>query len=211
MTSKVRQGMIEPGLATLDDVTALRSLLVGTVHEFPFQPSDPWWVPCYGQTLNVADYPLLASRIGTTYGGDGTTTFKLPDRRGRVAAGVDNMGGVSANRLTGQTGGLNGDTLGATGGAETHTLTTGQMPQHNHTAGVTINSAGNHNHDVARGGTGGGNYVQTGSSATSGSVSTSTDGAHTHTGTVTVNNNGSGQAHNNVQPTIAQYFCILAF
>lgn len=211
MTSLLEHGMIEPGLATEAQVDALRALFVGTVHEFPFLPSDPWWIMCYGQTLNVADYPLLASRIGTTYGGNGITTFRLPDRRGRVGAGVDNMGGVSANRLTGQAGGLNGDVLGATGGAETHALTTGQMPQHNHTGSITINSGGGHKHTVPRGGTGGGDFVQTGTTATSGSVDTSTDGAHVHTGSVTINNNGSGQAHNNVQPTIAQYFCILAY
>ena len=62
--------------------------------------------------------PTLFTALGTTYGGDGSTTFNLPDLRGRVIAGKDDMGTTSADRLTNQTGGLDGDTLGATGGAD---------------------------------------------------------------------------------------------
>jgi microcystin-dependent protein len=76
----------------------------------------------------------LFAAIGTTYGaGDGSTTFAIPDLRGRAVAGQDDMGGASADRLTNQSGGVDGDTLGASGGAETHTLTTPQIPAHTHT------------------------------------------------------------------------------
>ncbi|HYC65290.1 MAG TPA: tail fiber protein, partial [Reyranellaceae bacterium] len=64
--------------------------------------------------------------------GDGSTTFNIPDLRGRTTAGRDDMGGSSANRLTGQTGGIDGDVLGHIGGTETHTLSTAQMPAHTH-------------------------------------------------------------------------------
>jgi microcystin-dependent protein len=214
MVTLVKTGMIDGG-ATAAELSALRQLFVGTVHEFPFIPSDPWWVPCHGQILNVADYPLLASRLGTTYGGDGTTTFGLPDRRGRVAAGVDNMGGISANRLTNQSGGLNGDVLGATGGAETHTLTTAQLAAHDHTVTVTgtAASAGDHTHLFRQAGGDGGSTTARdgGSGGYTGEMSTA--GAHTHSVTAsgTTSSVGSGAAHNNVQPTIAQYFCILAY
>ena len=64
----------------------------------------------------------MFTAIGTTYGvGDGSTTFALPDMRGRIAAGQDDMGGTSANRLTGAGSGFDGDILGGVGGTETHT------------------------------------------------------------------------------------------
>ncbi|RMG88415.1 MAG: tail fiber protein, partial [Chloroflexi bacterium] len=63
--------------------------------------------------------------IGVTYGsGDGSTTFNLPDLRGRVIAGLDNMGGTSANRVTD----ASADSIGGAMGAETHTLTASQIP-----------------------------------------------------------------------------------
>jgi microcystin-dependent protein len=67
--------------------------------------------------------------------GDGSTTFNVPDLRGRVAAGRDNMGGSAANRLTTAGSGIAGVNLGDAGGTQTHTLTTSEMPAHTHTAG----------------------------------------------------------------------------
>ncbi|MCZ7659199.1 MAG: phage tail protein [Xanthobacteraceae bacterium] len=61
------------------------------------------FVFAFGQALSRTAYPTLFARLGTTYGpGDGATTFNIPDKRGRVTAGKDDMGGTSANRLTGQ-------------------------------------------------------------------------------------------------------------
>lgn len=206
MSTLLKPGMIEPGFATTEEITALRSVFVGMEADFPFLPSDPWWIPEFGQLLLVADYPVLFARIGTQYGGDGVTNFRLPDKRGRVTAGVDNMGGVSANRLTGQAGGLDGDVLGAVGGAETVALTLAQMPAHKHD--VSLNSGGAHKHNFARGTTGGGAGAQTGPAGAV-DLETTTDGAHTHT--VNETTKGSGTAHNNVQPTIVSYRCILAY
>lgn len=135
-------------------------------------PSD--WLFCFGQNVSRTTYAALFAVLGTTYGvGDGSTTFTLPDLRGRVVAGKDDMGGTSANRLTAQTGGLNGDILGATGGSETHTLTTAQMPAHTHTS---------------FGPSGSGSFNSGGSPGSSGTSS--------NTGST-----GGGGAHNNVQPT----------
>lgn len=120
--------------------------------------------------------------VSAPYGdGDGSTTFGIPDLRGRVVAGQDDMGGTSANRLTGVTGSVDGDVLGGVGGLETHTLTTAQMPAHTHNVGRSdiLAAAG-----AALGIIG---AVNTPSSSTGG------DGAH-----------------NNVQPTIILNYMIFA-
>jgi microcystin-dependent protein len=80
------------------------------------------WSLCNGQLLSIAQNSALFSIIGTTYGGDGTTTFALPDLRGRAAVGW------------GQGPGLSNYALGESTGTERHTLTTEQMPTHSHMA-----------------------------------------------------------------------------
>lgn len=83
----------------------------------------------YGQAISRTTYSVLFAMFSTTYGvGDGSTTFNIPDLRGRVVAGKDDMGGSSANRLTDADDGLNGDTLGDTGGGETQVLVTDNLP-----------------------------------------------------------------------------------
>jgi microcystin-dependent protein len=203
MVTKIETGMIEDGLATVAQVAAIRALFIGTVHEFPFIPDDPWWIPCFGQTLQQADYPALAAKFGVTSG-----AFTLPDDRGRVVAGLDNMGGASADRLTNRPGGVEGDTLGATGGAETHVITVAQMASHNH--GGTTGNAGAHNHDLPRAtGTSGPDlaFQRVSTTTPTDAVATSSVGAHSHS----ISSQGSNQAHNNVQPTIVRCKCILAY
>lgn len=156
------------------------------------------FVLCYGQAISRSTYATLFDLISTTYGvGDGSSTFNVPDCRGRVVAGQDDMGGVSANRLTGVTGSVDGDTLGGTGGAETHTLTSAEMPSHTHTATSVVTDPG-HTHTF-----GGNNAAATGS-AVGGSSGTSTTNSNTTGITVATTNanTGGGGAHNNVQPTI---------
>lgn len=163
------------------------------------------WLLCYGQAVSRTTYADLYTAISTTYGsGDGSTTFNVPDLRGRVIAGQDDMGGSSANRLTDQTGGLDGDTLGATGGAETHTLTSAQVPA----TGVTVSVTDpGHTHSISTGTNGtaslgtGGNSVKIPS--TGDSTASNTTGI-TASGTV----QGGGGAHNNVQPTIILNYII---
>jgi len=84
---------------------------VGIVQDFAGSAAPAGWFLCYGQAISRTGYPELFQVIGTTFGtGDGSTTFNLPDARGRVTAGVDNMGGTPANHLSsaalGNTGGV---------------------------------------------------------------------------------------------------------
>ena len=114
-----------------------------------------------------------------------------------MVAGQDDMGGSSANRLTNQSGGLNGDTLGDTGGSETHTLTTAQLAAHTHSFSDDISVA------TAR------SFVN--GSGTN-SVNMGGSGIAVNSSTVTVSgttgSKGSGSAHNNVQPTIILNYII---
>lgn len=168
--------------------------------------ADDGFLLAYGQNVSRTTYSALFAKYGTTYGaGDGSTTFGLPDLRGRVFAGKDNMGGSSANRLTGLSGGIDGDVLGGSGGLESHVLTLAQLAAHTHT-GTTGTESANHTHDTtlgsyygangnsnrgwSRGDSGGQSYT-----GTSGGVSAN----HTHS--FTSNSTGSDAAHNNVQPT----------
>jgi len=96
-----------------------------------FAGSSGWvpngWLLCYGQAISRSTYVDLFTMLGTTYGsGDGSTTFNVPDFRGRVPVGLDNMGGSDAGRLSAS------NTLGGTGGAETVTLIEANLPVHAH-------------------------------------------------------------------------------
>lgn len=101
----------------------------GVVLPFAGSTAPTGWLLCFGQAVSRTTYAALFTALGTTYGaGDGSTTFALPDLRGRVPGGKDNMGGTAASRLTTAGAGVDGVTLGASGGAQTHTITTAQLP-----------------------------------------------------------------------------------
>lgn len=154
--------------------------MAGVVLPFAGAAAPAGWLLCDGSAVSRTTFAHLFTVIGTAYGtGDGSTTFNLPDLRGRVAAGKDNMGGTAAGRLTNAgTGnsGINGTTLGATGGADRHTLTTAQMPAHTHTLKYT----------TATFTSGAGVMPQTFGSGS----------------TATTDSTGTGDAHPIVQPTI---------
>jgi microcystin-dependent protein len=155
----------------------------GCVLPFAGTTAPTGWLLCFGQAVSRTTFASLFTALGTTYGaGDGSTTFALPDLRGRVAAGEDDMGGTAASRLTTAGSGVNGSALGATGGAQTHTLTEAQMPAHSHGFVGGPNAAG------------------------SGTVGAAGQSANSYIlNTVAA---GSGTAHNNTQPTIVLNYII---
>jgi len=115
-------------------LTGLSAVPSGVVVPFAGSAAPTGWLLCYGHAVSRTTYAALFTAVGTTFGsGDGSTTFNLPDLRGRAPFGVDNMGGTAANRITSGGSGISGTTLGGAGGAETVTLTQAQMPSHSHT------------------------------------------------------------------------------
>lgn len=185
--------MYEPSLKYAGRINWHRFSFAGTT-----APSG--WLLCYGQAVSRTTYANLFAVIGTTYGaGDGSTTFNLPDLRGRVTAGKDDMGGTAASRLTTGGAGLDGTTLGTAGGTQTHTLTTAQMPTHTH-ANTLSDPGHTHAHNAAA-------QYSSGSSGTGGPVifylqqAAAINNAPTGV-TITNASQGSGNAHPNVQPTL---------
>ncbi|BAO63017.1 phage tail protein [Pseudomonas protegens] len=167
---------------------------IGEIRLFPWGWAPQGWLPCEGQVLPINSNVALASLLGKTYGGDGTTTFGLPDLRGRVALGqnykvstVDPIMDVHA--------------LGTKGGSETVTMPQSSVAQHNHATHVS-NDPGN---DGPYG------NIPAVSSNSKGVAAKPTYTAAT--GTLTSLNSATvtptqGAAMPNIQPSIVGYFCI---
>lgn len=175
-TNHIKDGAVTA--AKLDSAAVSVLMPTATVLPYAGLTAPTGYLVCAGQSVSTSTYADLHGVIGYTYGGSGAS-FNLPDLRGRVIAGKDNMGGITASRLTNQSGGLEGDNLGATGGHETHTLTISQIPAHTH----SVPASGS---------------ILRGDSASE----AATDNAGTSGST------GGGQAHNNVQPTIILNYII---
>lgn len=157
-------------------------------------PSSAFAFPT-GQAISRTTYAALFALIGTTYGGgDGSTTFNLPNKAGRVSA----MKESAASLLTPSFFGANSASLGSVGGAESNLLNIGQIPSHTHAN--TLTDPG-HAHWYDRLTPVGGGSFATASPFVG--LNTSTSSMASTTGiTITNASAGGGQAHNNVQPTI---------
>jgi microcystin-dependent protein len=212
------------------------SLPAGTIVQWPGATAPANWLICDGAAISRTEYASLFAAIGVQYGaGNGTTTFNLPNLKGRVAVGFD----ASQSEF---------DVLGETGGAKTHTLTTSQMPSHthvqdshNHTQDSHNHTQNSHNHTqnahshtllansqvLGWSGVGGGggigaptNAVANGSGGVTVGTSsvtptnqatTATNNSTTATNqatTATNQNTGGGEAHNNLQPYIVLNYII---
>lgn len=198
------------------------SMPTGIVNPFAGATAPSGWLLCDGTEKAIASYPELYSLLTTIYGaltngsgGAGSTHFRVPDLRGRTVAGKDDMGGSAASRLT-STVLTASNTLGATGGTQTHTLASGEsgVPAHGHPAS-SGNDSPDHSHG-AHGGTfdNGVATVYTNRWSTANGFVRDTGGASTrHTHTVTVSNNtaaNAGSAHLNTQPTMVLNYIIKA-
>lgn len=115
---------------------------VGEIRLFAGRYVPVGWVACDGQTLSINTYQALYSLIGTTYGGDGQSTFGVPDLRGRLALGTGQYTAAAPDTSVAYT-------LGQSGGAESVTLLEATMPNHTHAlaastaAGTLTSPAGN--------------------------------------------------------------------
>lgn len=161
---------------------------LGEIRMFGFGRTPTGWQACDGSLLAISEYDALFNLLGTTYGGDGQTTFAVPDLRGRLPL------------HQGQGPGLSNRVIGEIAGSETVTLTEQQMPTHTHSLNATTSAA------------------STGTPGTAllpGTVSGDTFYVNTITGNTAVKMSpqmlslgGGSQPHENLMPTLTVQYCI---
>jgi microcystin-dependent protein len=155
---------------------------LGQLMLFPFNFPPKGWTLCQGQLLPINQYQALFSLLGTTYGGDGRTTFGLPDLRGRTPVSMGN-----------------GVVLGQKAGEEMHTLNSAEVPQHNHAINGTTagaNAPGPGGNLLGQTGTGVAIYRQGGVMIDS------------PLNAATISNYGGSQSHENRSPYLVLNWCI---
>ncbi len=159
---------------------------VGEIRMVGFNFAPAGWMLCQGQILSIAEYDVLFNLIGTTYGGNGQTTFNLPDLRGRIPV---HMG-------TGPQG--NTYIQGQVAGEETVTVQISQMPAHTH---------------ILAGQTGAGSQSGPGSGywASSGLEQFSTATPNNTMASASIRNSGGSQPHDNMPPYLVVNFAISLF
>lgn len=153
------------------------------------------YLPSDGRAISRTTFATAFGVMGTIHGaGDGSTTFNIPDDRGRVRVGKDDMGGTPAGRLAGSALSGGATTLGATAGEAAHANTIAELPAHGHTP---TDPGHAHNMPAPAVTTAGG----TGVLNTSGSSQATAAATSSATTGLTIGTTGSGSAHNNVQPS----------
>lgn len=168
---------------------------LGEIRLFPTAWAPQGWLRCEGQTLQISQYQALYSLIGTQFGGNGTSTFMLPDLRSRAIVGNGQL--HYPNGITGNT-----YAVGQYGGVEAVTLTSANLPSHDHyliadaTAAQSANAGENYFATVDTTGGAHALYAPAGAGATV-----------TLAGGV-VSSVGSGGPHTNEQPYLTMTYCI---
>lgn len=157
---------------------------VSEIQMFAFQFAPKFWAQCNGQLLPINQNQALFSLLGTTYGGNGTVNFALPDLRGRAPL---HFGALSGGGTYFQ---------GQVGGEENHTLTTIEIAQHTHLMQASGNIADQPNAD--------GNLLSKGGSFP---LFSTTQNGTAMAGNM-VANGGGGQGHANIQPYLVINYCI---
>ena len=158
---------------------------LGEIILVPYNFAPNGWLPCDGRLMSIAQNSALFSLLGTQYGGDGMSTFALPDLRGRVPMGQGNGPG------------LTNTVIGELKGSETNTLSVSQMPIHNHTVNAVL-AEGNQNSPN-------GNLpadTKTLDKEYSDTAATTTMKASM------IGNSGGSQPINNMQPTLTMMYII---
>lgn len=161
---------------------------IGEIRLLPYTFTPYGWAACNGQLLPVNQYSTLFALIGTTFGGDGTTTFGVPDLRARAAIGFGNGPGLTPRAV------------GQTGGESSVTLNAGQIPSHNHVlqaSNATQSSGVLPNALIAN--VGGRSKAYASYAAGPNVVGLNT---------ASIQSIGSSQAHENRQPSLALQYCI---
>jgi microcystin-dependent protein len=163
----------------------MSSPFLGEIRNFGFNFAPRGWAQCNGQILSIAQNSALFSLLGTTYGGNGQTTFALPNLQGRVPIGMGAGPGLT-NRVHGEQ-----------AGAETTTLVTNNLPAHSHAlnakAGVG-NQASPSGHLLAASDQRNSQY--------------SSSGADTAMAATSIGSTGSGTPIDNMQPYLVMNYCI---
>lgn len=183
--------------------TAVDPIPIGTILPFAggfvggFAPQG--YLLCDGRALSRSEYAFLFQVLGTNYGGgDGSTTFNIPDLRGRAVIGLDNMGGAAAGRVQASFAGV----PGGAGGEEKHQLTQGELPTHTHPVSDPGHS---HSYNDKQGYFG----ADWGSEGAARKENTTVRSGSSQTG-ITIGDAGSNMPHNVVQPSMAMSWIIKA-
>ena len=175
------------------------------------------WAFCNGSAIAISSNQALFALLGTTYGGNGVTTFNLPDLRGRTVIGQGAGPGLSAYAI------------GQTVGIPTETLTLSQLPMHTHMAQVTagtgtasgsatlygVNAGGGHatpggNYLAEDNGAGATSYASSGTPVAMNAGSAAITDIHAVT-TVSIGTVGGSQPHENMQPSLALNYIICVY
>ncbi|WP_346838996.1 tail fiber protein [Microbulbifer sp. SAOS-129_SWC] len=154
---------------------------LGEINFFPYGFTPNKWMSCDGQLLPIMQYQSLYALLGNQFGGDGRTTFALPDLRGRVPMHPDDV-----------------TPQGAKAGEENVTLTKNQIPHHNHTVAASTAGGTLKQYDGSLFASASG--TDTKFYATSGAMQT--------LNTATVSSAGGSQSHPNCQPSLVGNYCI---